>query len=166
MFTIDISNEAQMQREVVEIIKRFRALPKEIAKRRMRAAIKKASKPFEPTLRANTPYHTGSLGRSITTKIRVYDKPTHGAVVAITGYTRGTLKKKRGQFVISGSGSHAIIVEKGTKARYRKNGGYSGVMPARYMTRRTLDATKTQVLSSMRAELAAALEKTAKELAK
>ena len=131
----------------------------------MRSAIKKASKPFEPALRANTPYHTGSLGRSITTKIRVYDKPTHGAVVAITGYTRGTLKKKRGQFLITGSGSHAIIVEKGSKGRYRKNGGYSGVMPARFMTRRTLEGTKTPILSAIRSELAAALEKTAKELA-
>lgn len=159
-------NEKQLEREVVAIIRRFRALPKELAGKRMKAAIRKASKPFEPALHANTPYHTGSLSRSIKTKVKVYDKQKHGAVVAVTGYVRGTLKKKRGQFLVTGSGSHAIIVEKGTKLRRKANGASCGTMQGRFMARRTLDSLRGSVLGAMRSELAAALEKTVQELAK
>lgn len=156
-------NEAQMQRQVQGLIKAFGSLPRDLAKKRMRAAIRKATKPFEPALQSNTPYLTGSLVRSIKTKIKVYDKGTHGNIAFVCGYVRGTLKKRRGQFVIAGSGSHAIIVENGSKLRRRKNGASTGVMPARRMAKRTLDGMKGSILSSLANELASALEKTAQE---
>lgn len=165
MIAIDV-NDKKVQQEVADLIRAFRKLPKDLAKKRLKSAIRKATKPFEPTLRSNTPYHTGSLQRSIKTKIKVYDAATHGAVVAVVGYTMGTLRKRRGAFVITGSGHHAIIVERGTTLRRRSNGGACGVMPARRMATKTLDATKGPLLSSLRAELAASLEKTAQELAK
>lgn len=157
-------NDADLQRQVVDLIKKFRMLPKEIARRRLRSVMRKAFKPFEPALRGNTPYRSGTLMRSVTTKIKVYDKPTHGAVVGIGGYARGSLRKKRGQFVVSGSGAHAIILERGTKARTRKNGGSTGVGPARHMLRQTYDALGNPILQTLVTELAASLEKTAAEL--
>ena len=162
MISIDI-DEAKLNRQVQGLIKAFGSLPRDLAKKRMRAAIRKATKPFEPALQSNTPYLTGSLMRSIKTKIKVYDKGTHGNIAFVCGYARGTLKKRRGQFVITGSGSHAIIVENGSKLRRRKNGASTGVMPARRMARRTLDGMRGALLSSLTTELAAALEKTAQE---
>jgi hypothetical protein len=162
VISIDI-DEAKLNRQVQGLIKAFGSLPRDLAKKRMRAAIRKATKPFEPALQSNTPYLTGSLMRSIKTKIKVYDKGAHGNIAFVCGYVRGTLKKKRGLFVITGSGSHAIIVEKGSKLRRRKNGASTGVMPARRMAKRTLDGLKSSILSSLTTELAAALEKTAKE---
>ena len=159
-------NDEEMQRQIVAIIRAFRALPREIAKRRMRQAIRKATKPFEPALRANTPHFTGNLQRSITTKIRVYNHPNHGAAVAVIGYVRGTLRKRRGQFITSGSGSHAIIVERGTSERtIRSTGAACGAMPARHMAERTLGAMQGAILTSIKTELAAALERTTRELA-
>lgn len=163
MIDIDL-NDAAIQRQVQDLIKRFRELPTNIAKKRMRSAIRKAIKPFEPTLRANTPYRTGQLMRSIISKVKVYDKPTHGAIVSVIGYARGSLQKRRGQFVVSGSGHHALLVENGTKPRTRKNGGSCGTMPARHMARRTLDATRQPVLSALVSELASALEKATQEI--
>jgi HK97 gp10 family phage protein len=162
VISIDI-DEAKLNRQVQGLIKAFGSLPRDLAKKRMRAAIRKATKPFEPALQSNTPYLTGSLMRSIKTKIKVYDKGTHGNIAFVCGYARGTLKKRRGQFVITGSGSHAIIVENGSKLRRRKNGASTGVMPARRMARRTLDGMRGALLSSLTTELAAALEKTAQE---
>ena len=162
MISIDI-DEAKLNRQVQGLIKAFGSLPRDLAKKRMRAAIRKATKPFEPALQSNTPYLTGSLMRSIKTKIKVYDKGTHGNIAFVCGYVPKTLKKRRGQFVITGSGSHAIIVENGSKLRRRKNGASTGVMPARRMARRTLDGMRGALLSSLTTELAAALEKTAKE---
>jgi HK97 gp10 family phage protein len=164
LISLDIQNDAQVQKQVQGLIAAFGRLPRDLAKKRMRAAIRKATKPFEPALQGNTPYLTGSLIRSIKTKIKVYDKGTHGNVVFVCGYARGSLKKKRGLFVVSGSGSHAIIVENGSKLRRRKSGGSTGIMPARRMAKRTLDATRQSILSSLVTELAAALERTAKEV--
>jgi HK97 gp10 family phage protein len=156
-------NEQQMQRQVQGLIKAFGNLPRDLAKKRMRAAIRKATKPFEPALQSNTPYLTGSLVRSIKTKIKVYDKGTHGNIAFVCGYARGSLTRRRGQFIVTGSGSHAIIVENGSRLRRRRNGASTGVMPARRMARRTLDGMKQSILSSLANELAAALEKTAQE---
>ena len=164
MISIDIANDEQVRRQVQGLIKSFGELPRDLAKKRMRSAIRKATKPFEPALQSNTPYLTGSLLRSIKTKVKFYDKGDHGNVAFVGGYVRGTLKKRRGMFVISGSGSHAVIVENGSKLRVRKNGGSTGVMPARRMARKTLDATRQTILSSLVTELASSLEKTAQEL--
>jgi len=159
-------NDAEMQRQIIDIIRRFRALPREIARRRMRQAIRKATKPFEPALRANTPHFTGNLQRSLTTKIRIYNHATSGAAVAVIGYVRGTLRKRRGQFVTSGSGSHAIIVERGTAQRtIRSTGAACGAMPARRMLDRTLGSMQGAILAAIRTEMAAALERTTRELA-
>jgi HK97 gp10 family phage protein len=160
------ADTTQMQKQVQDLIKSFLALPKDIAKKRMSSAIRKATKSFEPALRGNTPYYTGSLTRSIKTKTKLYDHGTYGAINFIAGYTMGTLRKKRGQFIIEGSGHHAIIVERGTKTRFKKNGAACGVMPAKRMAQRTLESTKGQILSAMVTELTAALEKTAAEYAK
>jgi len=159
-------NEAKMQQEIKGIITAFLKLPKDIAKKRMASAIRKATKPFEPALRSNTPYHTGSLMRSIKTKSKLYDHGSWGAISFVAGYTMGTLRKRRGQFIIEGSGSHAIIVERGTRSRVRASGGACGAMPARRMAQRTVDSMKGQILNAMVSELTAALEKTTAELAK
>jgi HK97 gp10 family phage protein len=159
-------NDKDLERQVQGLVKALLALPKDLAKKRMRSAINKATKPFEPVLRSNTPYRTGSLMRSIKSKVKVYDHGTYGAGCFVAGYVRGTLKKRRGQFMVSGSGEHAIIVERGTKARYTKSGKPCGVMPPRRMAEQTLASTKTQILSAMASELAAGLEKTAAEYAK
>jgi len=159
-------NDKQLERQVQGLVKAFLALPKGVAKKRMRSAINKATKTFEPALRSNTPYFSGNLMRSIKSKVKVYDHGTYGAGCFVAGYVRGTLKKKRGQFLVSGSGEHAIIVERGTKARYTKAGKFCGVSPPRKMAEQTLASTKTQILSAMARELATALEKTAAEYAK
>lgn len=165
MISIDV-NDMAVQRQVQGLVKAYLALPKDLAKKKMRSAINKASKPFEPVLRSNTPYHTGNLLRSIKSKVKVYDHGTYGAGCFVSGYFRGTLKKKRGQFLVSGSGQHAPIVENGTKPRYTKAGKFCGVMRPRKMAERTLATTKTQILSAMTSELASALEKTAAEYRK
>lgn len=160
------SNYAEFQRDTQYLIEAFRKLPPRLAKKHMTAAMRRAIKPFEPALRDATPYRTGSLRRSIKTITRFYNKADHGAVAAVVGYARGTLKKKRGQFVISGSGQHGIIVEKGTTDRKTSSGRRCGRMPARYMMQSTLNANKSAILSNIETQLAVSLERAAKELAK
>ena len=162
MIQVDL-NDAQLQRQVQGLIRSYRQLPKDVAKKYLRKAMRRALKPFEPALKGNTPYYTGNLLRSIQTKVRVYDKPGSGAVAGVSGYVPKTLRKKRGQFVITGSGSHAIIVERGTNPRKTSSGRACGSMPALRIMERTLSSAKGPIMSTLMAELAAGLEKAAKE---
>lgn len=157
-------NADEVTDQVKDLIEAYKRLPEKLSKKYLRRAMRTAVSGFEPALRGNTPYRTGSLMRSIRTTLKLNKKS--GGVAAEIGFSRGSLKKKRGQFVVSGSGHHAIIVERGTKDRRRRNGAFCGRMPGRFMLQDTLAAKKSEILSSLSGQLASCLEKAAKELAK
>ena len=161
---IDIENAAQVNRQVQDLVAAFKNLPFKIARRFLRRAVKNATAGFDDALRAATPYRTGMLMRSVNTKTKVYKRT--GSVASITGFSRGSLVKKRGQFVVSGSGHHALLVERGTKDRKKKNGASCGRMDGRRMMEHTTNARKNEILTKLAAELATALEKAAAESAK
>lgn len=163
MIDIDVND---LESQVKALIDSFAKLPNEVSKKYMRSGLKKPAAEFEDVLRANTPAVSGSLMRSIVSKVKVYDKGTHQNVSAVVGYKRGTLKKKKGMFLVTGSGQHALLVEDGTKGRYTKSGRFTGQSPARRMMFKTFNARKAAVLQNIADGMAKGLEKAAKKLAK
>jgi hypothetical protein len=160
------ANYAEVNDDIRGILNAFRKLPPTIAKNRIRQGMRKAIKPFLPALQANTPYKTGGLMRSAISMVKFYNKSDHGAVVGIIGYSRKTVKKRKGMFSLEGAGFHSHLVEKGTTGRKRKSGGSTGTMPAKRMVERTLASQKGLILLSIEQELAKSLEKTADDLRK
>ena len=160
------SNYADVNDDIRHIIQAFRKLPPTIAKNRIRQGMRRAIKPFLPMLQANTPYKTGGLVRSAISIVKFYNKVDHGAVAGIIGYSRKTIKKRKGMFSLEGAGFHSHLVEYGTTGRKRKSGGSTGVMPAKHMVGRTLASQKGLIMLSIEQELAKSLEKTAEDLRK
>lgn len=160
------SNYAEVDGNIKGIINAFRKLPPEIAKKRLAQGMRRAIKPFLPSLQSITPYKTGGLMRSAISKVKFYNKSDHGAVVGLIGFSRKTVKKRKGMFSLEGAGFHSHLVEYGTTGRKRKSGGSTGTMPAANMVRRTLTSQNGLILLSIEQELAKGLEKAAEDLRK
>lgn len=144
------------EQEIQAIMDRFAALPRHIAKKHLQAAMKRTMKDGVPVLRALTPptgvrrgrmrkgekRTTGALRRAVTTKAKYIGRNKDGLVYGIVGYKAGHESRK------------AIWLEFGTK---------------RIQPRRMIEQFRQQYggpsLAKLTTEMAAALEKGAKELA-
>lgn len=152
------ANWAAMERETKHLLDAYRQLPPAIAKKHLRAAMRRSIKPFIPILRKETPRRTGNLRRSVKSVVRFYKSAEHGSVAGIVGFGRGGANQRK-------MGNHSAIVESGTKIRRKANGAVCGRMPARLMLQKSMAMNSRAILSNVSSELAFSLEKAARELA-
>lgn len=136
----------------------YRKLPPALAKKHVRAAIKKTIKPFLPMFRAVAPKRTGGLKRS---PIAIADLDrVSGNWTGRVGYGMGKGKK----------GYAALLVNDGTEPRYHKRptkaGGrhYTGKGPATHFADSMLSTVRSAGLSNLETFLYAGLESAANEL--
>jgi HK97 gp10 family phage protein len=146
-----------MEGEIGALMARFAELPRHIAKKHLKAAMKRVLKPGVPTLRRNTPplstrrgrarlgekRTTGKLRRAVKTKAGYKGTNAAGSVYGVLGYQAGFESQK------------AIWQEFGTKG---------GVKPKR-MVAKTMEQIGKPAAEALAREMKAALEKAAKELA-
>jgi hypothetical protein len=140
------------------LMNRYRALPRYIAKKHMKAAMRRTIKPGIPVLRKNTPplstrrgrrkkgekpQSTGALRRSVTTRAGQTGNNSTGFVWGVLGYRAGFESRK------------AIWLNFGTA---------NGVSPFR-MTEKTLAEFGQPATKILAKELRLALDKAVKELA-
>jgi len=146
------------------MIANYGRLPGAIARRHLKAAVRRSIKPMQSPLKAATPRgKTGNLRRSVTTVVRFGSKVTRGptesfkgTAIGIVGFSRRGKKKNQ-------KGDHSVLVEQGSKHRRRKNGGSTGKMPPRHMLRQTLASQKSSVLSRLESEMAVSLDRAVDE---
>lgn len=153
-------------RDLDDLIRAYAKLPGSIARKHLKAAIRRSIKPFVPALKSATPRSTGNLRRSVTTVVKFGTKVSRGSgeafrgtAIGIVGYSRKGKKKNQ-------KGDHSVLVEAGTKPRRRKRGGSTGTMPPKHMLRDTLAAKKSGILANMEIEMGVSLERATQEAAR
>jgi len=151
-------------RDIDDLIRAYAKLPGALARKHMKAGIRRSIKPFVPALKAATPRSTGNLRRSVTTVVKFGKKVSRGpneafrgTVFGVVGFSRKGKKKNQ-------KGDHSVLVEQGTKPRRRKSGASTGKMPPKHMLRDTLAAKKEGILSNLELELGVSLERATNEL--
>lgn len=153
-----------MEGEIGALMARYNELPRHIAKKHLKAAIKRAGRDGVPRLKANTPVRRsrrvkntivrgqfkenvrrngGALRRAAMVNAKYYGRNSGGYAAGTLGYKFGWESRK------------AIWLEFGTK---------SGVAP-REMVGKTMRQWSGPLKSRLEAELAAALEKAVAEVA-
>lgn len=137
----------------------YRKLPPALAKKHLRAALKRAVNPFLPAFRACAPRgRTGNLKKS-PVAIADFDRVS-GNWTARVGYGMG--KKRKGYA--------ALLVNNGTKDRKHKkptasgNPHSTGRGPATHFAEGTLAMVRSAGLQGLETQLYAALEKATAEL--
>lgn len=146
----------------------FRQLPKSLASAAIGAAVKRAMKPAQETLKRTVPVGpTGNLKRGIATKAKRY--PKTGAAVAIVGFRKPGSKKPPKEGVkrrnrAADKTQHQFLVEYGSKQRFTKTGANRGAMPALRPIEQASRAAKSQVEGLLETEMKAAYEKALKQL--
>ena len=159
-------------RDLDDLIRAYGQLPGSLARKHLKAAIRRSIRPFVPALKAATPRgKTGNLRRSVKTVVRFGNKVSRsswgnfrGTAYGVVGFSKGGEKKNQ-------KGSHATFVEKGTKPRFRKGAkggtgrGSTGTMPPKHMLRETLASKKSGILSNLELEMGVSLERATRELA-
>ena len=146
-----------MQGEIGSLMARYAELPRHIAKKHLKAAMKRALKPGVPALRRNTPplgakrgrkragsLSTGQLRRGAATRAGYKGKNKDGYAWGVLGYRGEDFTTKK-----------AIWHEFGTK-----NG-----VKAKRMVQNTMSTFGPSVAGVLVGEMKTALEKAAKELA-
>lgn len=142
--------------EIQSLMGRFYALPRHIARKHLQAAIRRTIKDGVPVLRSVTPpigvrrgrlrqgerRSTGALRRAVTTKAKYVERNAAGTVYGVVGYRASFDSRK------------AIWLQYGTPK----------IQPRR-MAERFTQQYGGPALATIRAEMASALEKAAKELA-
>jgi hypothetical protein len=154
-------------RDLDDLIRAYAKLPGSVARKHLKAAIRRSIKPFTPALKAATPRGaTGNLRRSVTTVVKFGTKVSRGGgeafrgtAIGIVGYSRKGKKKNQ-------KGDHSVLVEAGSKPRRRKRGGSTGTMPPKHMLRDTLAAKRSGILSNMEIEMGVSLERATQEAAR
>ena len=162
-------------RDLDDLIRAYAKLPGSLARKHLKAAIRRSIKPFVPALKAATPRATGNLRRSVTTVVKFGTKVTRGSMesfrgtaIGIVGFSRKGKKKNQ-------KGDHSVLVEAGTKPRFRKGvrgnsfsagQGSTGKGPPRHMLRDTLAAKKSGILSNLELEMGVSLERATQEAAR
>ena len=153
-------------RDLDDLIRAYGQLPGSLARKHLKAAIRRSIRPFVPALKAATPRgKTGNLRRSVKTVVRFGNKVSRsswgnfrGTAYGVVGFSKGGEKKNQ-------KGSHAAFVEEGTKPRVRKRRGSTGAMPPKHMLRDTLASKKSGILSNLELEMGVSLERATRELA-
>jgi hypothetical protein len=152
--------DVQSNRDLDDLIRAYSKLPGSLARKHLKAAIRRSIKPFVPALKAATPRGaTGNLRRSVTTVVKFGTKVSRvntysfrGTAMGIVGFSRKGKKKNQ-------KGDHSVLVEAGTKPRRRKSGAATGKMPPKHMLRDTLAAKRSGILSNMEIEMGVSLER-------
>lgn len=152
------ANWAEMEKETKHLIDAYRKLPPYIAKKHLRASMRRSIKPFVPALKAATPKRSGNLRRSVKAMAKFYKRAEHGSVAGVVGFSRGSK-------TVRNMGNHSAIVNDGTELRRKASGASTGRMPARRMLQQTLASHGKAILANVVSELAVGLERAAKELA-
>lgn len=143
-----------MSGQVGELMKAYDDLPRHIAKKHLKAAMKRALKPGVPILKKNTPKQKtritetgkvkgGALRRAVTTKAKYIGRNKDGVVVGVLGYKAGSESRK------------AIWMEFGTK---------SGVEPRR-MVEKSMSAIGPAAAAALVVEMTKALDAAARDKA-
>lgn len=160
-------------RTVEQLMNAFFDLPPRVGRKYLNQSMRRSIKPFLPALRAATPVGaTGNLRRSAGNRVKQYAHGDWHVAVGVVGFRKGGKDPRK-------RGNHAGLVERGTRARYRKTqaagllrrllgnrAGYTGRMPAERMLRGTLQSKRSAILGSLTRELAAGLERAAADLAR
>lgn len=137
------------------LAREYRKLPSSLAKKHLKAAIRKSAKKFEPTYRSSAiKGKNQNLRKSVKTIVFFGRREDAGQWVAKVGYARGKGKK----------GGHAILLNDGTKDRYTKQRAYRGRGPKTGFGDRAMSAVASMGPADLGANLAAALQKALKEL--
>lgn len=142
-----------------ELARLFEQLPKSLTDGVLRQTASKAVKPVAEVARNMVPKDESDLAESITVSTRLSKRQKR-------------MFSRKGDVVVHAGpsqprGSHGILVEFGTGARYHKaTGRYVGVMPARPFMRPAWDANASQVLHIMRTEIWGVLVKAVRRLRK
>lgn len=152
-----------MSGQIGELMKAYGKLPRHIAKKHLQAAMKRAMKDAVPVLKSNTPKggtrtikstivrgeqktnykrRGGALRRAATVVARYKGRNADGVVFGVMGYKFGTESRK------------AIWLENGTKT-----------IAPRGMVARSMRQYRGPAISRLTREMAAALEKAARDLA-
>ncbi len=154
-------------RDLDDLIRAYAKLPGSLARRHLKAAIRRSIKPFTPALKAATPRGaTGNLRRSVITVVKFGTKVSRGSGEAFRGTAMGIVGFSRKGKKKNQKGDHSVLVEAGSKPRRRKGGGSTGTMPPRHMLRDTLAAKKSGILSNMEIEMGVSLERATQEAAR
>ena len=159
-------------RDLDDLIRAYGTLPGSLARKHLKAAIRRSIRPFMPALKTATPKSTGNLRRSVTTVVKFGTKVSRaaswsfqGTAIGIVGFSRKGKKKNQ-------KGDHSVLVEAGTKPRFRKGTkgntfgvgrGSTGIMPPKHMLRDTLASRKSGILSNLELEMGVSLERAVRE---
>lgn len=162
-------------RDLDDMIRAYSKLPGSLARKYLKKAVRESIKPFVPALKSATPRSTGNLRRSVTTVVKFGTKVSRGGseafrgtAIGIVGFSRKGKKKNQ-------KGDHSVLVESGTKPRFRKSSrgssssagqGSTGKGPPRHMLRDTLAAKRSGILSNLELQMGIRLELAVKELAR
>lgn len=147
-------------RDIDDLIRAYAKLPGSVARKHLKAAIRRSIKPFVPALKAATPRGaTGNLRRSVTTVVKFGKKVSRGPNEAFRGTAFGIVGFSRKGKKKNQKGDHSVLVEQGTKPRRRKSGASTGKMPPKHMLRDTLAAKKEGILSNLELELGVSLQR-------
>jgi len=171
-------------RDLDDLIRAYAKLLGSLARKHLKAAIRRSIKPFTPALKAATPRGaTGNLRRSVITVVKFGTKVSRGAneafrgtAIGIVGFSRKGKKKNQ-------KGDHSVLVEQGSKPRFRKTAvakrggvkarskfsagqGSTGTMPPKHMLRDTLASKRSGILSNMEIEMGVSLERATQEAAR
>jgi HK97 gp10 family phage protein len=151
MITIALSD---VDREIRDLVKAFQQLPKNLARKHLKAAVGRAARPHIKDLRKNTPPIETTRGRR-----KKGEKPrSSGALrraVAVRTKAKGLSASAVLGYRASFESRKAIWLEYGTNR---------GISP-REMVKNTFDQVKGQVKERLPEELRKALEKAAKDVA-
>jgi len=154
-------------RDLDDLIRAYAKLPGSLARKHLKAAIRRSIKPFTPALKAATPRGaTGNLRRSVTTVVKFGTKVSRGGGEAFRGTAMGIVGFSRKGKKKNQKGDHSVLVEAGSKPRQRKRGGSTGTMPPKHMLRDTLASKRSGILSNMEIEMGVSLERATQEAAR
>ena len=153
-------------RDLDDLIRAYAKLPGSLARKHLKAAIRRSIKPFVPALKAATPRATGNLRRSVTTVVKFGTKVTRGSMESFRGTAIGVVGFSRKGKKKNQKGDHSVLVESGTKHRRRKSGASTGQSPPRHMLRDTLASKRSGILSNMEIEMGVSLERATQEAAR
>ena len=170
-------------RDLDDLIRAYAKLPGSLARKHLKAAIRRSIKPFVPALKAATPRATGNLRRSVTTVVKFGTKVTRGSMESFRGTAIGVVGFSRKGKKKNQKGDHSVLVESGTKPRFRKTAvtkrggvkarskfsagqGSTGKGPPRHMLRDTLASKRSGILSNMEIEMGVSLERATQEAAR
>ena len=163
MISIDMNSDLDDQ--IGELVRAYRELPKNLARKHMRAAVGRAVRPFVKDLRKNTPPLGTKRGRPPKGKARPNRVVFSGGVKKSSGVLRRSVAvrtKAKGWVAYAVLGYRAGFESR--KAIWLEFGTKKGIEPRR-MVEKTMGEVRGKVQANLPKELAHALTKAVKDVA-